>query len=235
MYHNLMNFYMIFTMRIFLLISFVLAIVFVVHPELDLQVSHLFYTQSDGFFLKKNPIVIFLFRMIPVLVGVIMAGLGALVIAINVKKRKFFGLGNKEIAYLFLAFVLGPGLIVNTVFKEHWGRARPSQVTEFGGDKHFSPAFIISDQCTHNCSFISGHASVAFYLIAFGLILQRWRRPVISMAVMYGIIIGLVRIMQGGHFLSDVLFSGVFTSLSVIWLYGVMYKDKVACHPKSLS
>ena len=45
---------------------------------------------------------------------------------------------------LFL-LLLGPGLLVNVVLKDNsTGRARPSQVLEFGGSHQFSSPFEIS-------------------------------------------------------------------------------------------
>ena len=61
---------------------------------------------------------------------------------------------------------LGPGLVVNGILKEHWGRARPRDVTQFGGDRRFTPALVIADQCERNCSFSAGHPSAGFALAA---------------------------------------------------------------------
>ncbi|WP_308874953.1 hypothetical protein [Thiothrix subterranea] len=41
--------------------------------------------------------------------------------------------------YVLLVFLSGPGLLVNTVFKDHWGRPRPVQVAELGGQERYVP------------------------------------------------------------------------------------------------
>ena len=53
------------------------------------------------------------------------------------KKKNFL---NLRIRLVLLGFVLGPvigcGLIANMYFKDTWGRARPINIQEFGGDKY---------------------------------------------------------------------------------------------------
>jgi lipid A 4'-phosphatase len=46
----------------------------------------------------------------------------------------------------------------------------------------------------------------------------------VAVAVGYGLAIGMARVAMGGHFLTDVLFAGVFTAI-VIWLvHGVVFR-----------
>ena len=70
--------------------------------------------------------------------------------------------------FVLAALALGPGLVVNAGFKDHWGRARPRDVTQFSGERTFTPALQPTDQCDRNCSFVAGHPSVAFWLAALG-------------------------------------------------------------------
>jgi lipid A 4'-phosphatase len=124
--------------------------------------------------------------------------------------------------YLLLALGVGPGLIVNVALKDHWGRARPSQIATFGGDKHFTPALQPTDQCDHNCSFSAGHAAMGFYLVSFAFLLRdpKRRRRTEAAALAFGAAAGLARMAQGGHFLSDVVFSGLIvygTSAALHW------------------
>ena len=130
--------------------------------------------------------------------------------------------------FIILSFALGPGLMVNAILKNHWGRPRPHQIIQLGGTMHFEPAGTPGGQCPTNCSFVCGDASVVFAFWAFlPFIRRRWRR------ISYGILIlaagsfmGLVRMAQGGHFLSDVILSGLVVYL-VIWLLHRAFK-KVA-------
>ena len=61
--------------------------------------------------------------------------------------------------------VIGPGVIVNGVFKPYWGRPRPHSTIPFGGEQEFLPVF--QKGCDQdNASFPCGHASMSFYLMA---------------------------------------------------------------------
>ena len=58
------------------------------------------------------------------------------------KKNKILGLNaNRRIKMALYGFILGPiigcGLLANLYFKDTWGRARPVNITEFGGNKIF--------------------------------------------------------------------------------------------------
>lgn len=112
------------------------------------------------------------------------------------------------LAFVVLAGALGPGLLVNTGFKENWQRARPYQVEVFGGSQQFSRATVMSDQCNNNCSFVSGHVACGFFLASL-LLVDRKRRVLWATAgVVSGITIGFARMADGAHWLSDVLWAG---------------------------
>ena len=48
--------------------------------------------------------------------------------------------------------------------------------------------------------------------------------PAIGIALLYGVTVGLMRMIVGGHFLSDVLFAGIFTALIVWLLHGWLFR-----------
>jgi len=182
-----------------------LGVVFVARADLDLAASALFYRPEGGFFLGGEPWVQWIHHGIPLLstaLSVVLAGallLGFVPACCGLKKLR------RPLAYLLLTLALGPGLLVNGVLKSHWGRARPVNVAEFGGDKAFTPALVISNQCQRNCSFVSGHASLGFALCAFGF--MTGRRYWFALALGAGSLLGLARLVHGKHFLSDVLFA----------------------------
>jgi len=195
---------------------------FLVFPQIDLAVSALFYRPADGFFLRPNLVVRMIYDAVPVLTW----GLGgALVLALGaamLRRPPMAGLKMRPLVFLLASLLIGPGLLTNTLLKDHWGRARPAQVTEFGGTKTFSPPIIPTDQCDHNCSFVAGHPAMAFYTLSFSFLLSgRRRRAAEIAAVSFGIAVGLVRIMQGGHFLSDVIFAGLVV-YSAAWVLHIL-------------
>jgi lipid A 4'-phosphatase len=179
------------------------ALLFSLYPSIDIGFSALFYRPGGGFFLSDAVLVRFLYKSVEVLIPAYILAL----IIIWIMKKKPFGLTGKKLLYLLLVLAVGPGLMVNVVFKDHWGRARPRQIQAFGGSKRFTPPLVISDQCDTNCAFASGHAAAGFYFIALALIMESHRRRIYAGALAYGALVGLARIAQGGHFLSDVLFA----------------------------
>lgn len=135
--------------------------------------------------------------------------------------------------FLGLLLVLGPGLIVNVGFKHLWGRPRPIQCTVFNGEKEFLPVGTWAKEPSRNSSFPSGHAAVAFYLMAPGFIAGRqrpgWTATFFLMGTLFGFGMGLTRVIQGGHFVSDVLWAGALvylTGAALSWL--ILSNDKVA-------
>ena len=77
--------------------------------------------------------------------------------------RPLWRLDRKALVFLVAATALGPGLIANTVLKDHWGRARPYQTDSFGGTRQFTPAPLPAAQCERNCAFVSGHAALGVF------------------------------------------------------------------------
>ncbi len=121
---------------------------------------------------------------------------------------------------------MAPGLTINVILKDHWGRARPYAVKEFGGPENFTPWWDPRGTCTGNCSFIAGEPSGAFWTLAPAAVLAppQWRAIAFGAAVAYGTGVGLMRIAFGAHFASDVIFAGVITFL-IIWLvHGLLYR-----------
>lgn len=213
-------------MKLFLSISLAIALLFLASPELDIWLHQFFYRAGEGFFLKKLPLFTFIYHAVRYTVYVLIVVFVAL-LAIHLCFRKQWGIfGRREVVFLALTLALGPGLLVNTIIKDNWGRARPSQIVEFGGTKQFTPPFIITDQCEKNCSFVSGHASVGFYFVAFAFLFPAYRRRILIASTVAGIGIGIVRMAQGGHFASDVIFSGVFVYLMTCLLYEVLYMKR---------
>jgi membrane-associated phospholipid phosphatase len=119
--------------------------------------------------------------------------------------------------FLIVSLLLGPGLLVNTVLKDHWARPRPGMVANFGGDMTFRPWWDPRGSCTDNCSFVSGETSSAVWLAAPALLVPLpWRYAAFAGVAVYAAGIAAMRLLLGGHFLSDVLFAAIFTGL-VIW------------------
>ena len=187
------------------------AAIFLLFPGIDLWASGLFYRPESRFFLADWAPVRGVYRAVPYIVEIVAIGVPALFLVSLVRGRSFGQLDIRATAFLLLSLALGPGLLVNAALKDHWGRARPAQVVEFAGTQHFTPALMPADQCTRNCSFPAGHPAMGFYLVSFAFLVRdpRRRRVAEGAAIAAGALIGLARMAQGGHFLSDVVFSGL--------------------------
>ena len=104
--------------------------------------------------MKYNPIFRFVHSGFPeILVGIATSVLIIWLIGEARHQKWLLGINRKVGSYVVGSIVLGPGIIVNGIFKSLWGRARPSQIVEFGGDKIYTPPLVITDQCDWNCSF----------------------------------------------------------------------------------
>lgn len=219
---------------LYITISTFIAITFLVFPQVDLFVSGLFYNDEQKFFLRENPVLVFLHesvRYIAITISLVL--LGAFFVSSFSQRERgnvsfLKNITKRHIIYLILCLAIGPGLVVNTIFKDNWGRARPFQTENFGGDKKFTPPFIIAGQCETNCSFTSGDPSIGFYFFAFALALPTKRREYSAFAMTLGVIFGATRILQGAHFFSDVIFSGIFVYAVCYLLHKSMFRQKTS-------
>ncbi len=193
--------------RWFLLSGVVFTLIFLAFPEIDLWASGQFFQPGERFALLGIALFDGIHRHLELPLWFFLAfSLIYLIAAGWSWSPAWLGDKRKQVAYILLTLVIGPGLLVNTVFKDNWGRARPMDVVAFEGDKQFSPPWVPSNQCQRNCSFVCGDASVGFSLVALAFISRRPRRWLVA-AMITGGALGLMRIGQGGHFLSDVIFS----------------------------
>jgi lipid A 4'-phosphatase len=136
---------------------------------------------------------------------------------------------RKCATFLLLLMLLGPGVLVNSVLKEHWGRPRPRQMQLFGGDRSYHQVWERGES-GKGLSFPSGHASAAFYLMAPYFVLRRssrkWAKVTLLGGCSYGIAMGIARMVQGGHFLSDVIWAGGTVYLVGLALYYLLGLDR---------
>ena len=101
---------------------------------------------------------------------------------------------------------------------------RPIHLVEFGGPHAFTPVFR-SGQCHRNCSFVSGEASSVYALgFAIAMMARRRRAILMALAIFAGTVIGFIRIGQGGHFLSDIIFAGVLMAIVVALMHWLVFR-----------
>ncbi|NCC03911.1 MAG: phosphatase PAP2 family protein [Proteobacteria bacterium] len=225
--------------KLVILSVFVSAFCFLlfVYPEIDLQVSSIFAKRDGqgayaGFFLDGHPLFsglkILAFwgsRLLAVLF------IGGWIVSLFYS-RDVAGLSPRAWAFLFLCLVIGPGLVANVVLKDHWGRARPREVTYFGGTAEFTPAPLISKECERNCSFVSGDAAFGFFLPCFAYLVPPTRRRKAFWGLMgCGAVFASARLVMGAHFLSDIFYALVLVTILNAVIHTMLYgrKQTLAC------
>ena len=221
---------------LYLALWLALGLLFLVFPGIDLATSRLFYDPGQGFPLGDWFPVRIVTASIPWLTRLIVLLCAAGAVWLAVRRRPLWRLDRKALVFIVAATALGPGLIANTVLKDHWGRARPHQTLEFGGAKQFTPAPLPAAQCDRNCSFVSGHAALGFSLVGFAFLLPfGWRRrAAIAAALGFGALVGFGRIAAGNHFLSDVVYAGLIVWATTWLLYQALVVRDLFASPAAL-
>ncbi|MBT5935573.1 phosphatase PAP2 family protein [Sulfurimonas sp.] len=199
------------------LLFFALSLLFILEPQLDIYVTNLFYDGSS-FPLDKTLFERIFYHSVRVMTAFMILYYLLSLIYYTFTKKTFFSISKKVLLYIFLVYSIAPGLIVNSLLKENWGRARPAEIVQFGGTREFTPAFILSNQKGN--SFSSGHVASAFSVLGFVLLAKRRKKLYMSLALSYGVAVSFARIIAGGHFLSDAL-----TSFFLVWIFShIFYK-----------
>ena len=216
-----------FIQKIFFYNTFIFILfgtLFLFYPGLDIYFSNLFFNGNQ--FISEKYTIIKVLRVYLKNLMIIISVMSLLMLLINFinKKQNMRRLINQRTKFSLIGLVVGPilgcGIIANLYFKDTWGRARPVHVEEFGGNKIFTPAFLKSDQCEKNCSWISGETSAAFSFTVGTILLKN---PLFFLLnLILGFLVFFCRLSMGGHFFSDNIFAMTF----MIYL-AILYKNIV--------
>lgn len=193
----------------------------------DPVVTRLFYFPDMGekpFFLHQQQPWKFFYHYIsvPIIIVILMALITAAVSLVLKQYRKL----RIHCLFIILAFILGPGVVINAGLKAHWGRPRPVNVEIFGGRQEYHKP-LEPGVGGKGKSFPSGHSSAGYALSVFYFI---WRRKKIlpwaalAASVVFGSVVGMGRMMAGAHFLSDIIWSGYLVFLVNGLLYYFVLK-----------
>lgn len=150
----------------------------------------------------------------PFIVG---TGVLALLVYLFGHCHQFTGRLRRRALYILLVILIGPGLVVNGIFKEHWGRPRPVHVKEFGGQYDYVPPGKIAD--SPDKSFVCGHCSVAYTFFVLYFLSQNHKLAYLLLTILLAGGMGGTRMTAGGHFVSDILWSGYLVFFVAWCLY----------------
>lgn len=213
-----------------------MIVLFILAPSIDIAVSGAFFRADDGFYLANNEfLTTFRFAMWRLMLVFLCVSMMLMLIGLLLR-RDIFGIRTQLWVMITALFILGPGVLVNLVLKSVSGRARPADVTLFGGDANFTPAWLFSDQCVSNCSFVSGEGSGAAALVISGVLVllelrsrlgDFWLRIGTTALVLLGVMAAAQRVATGRHFLSDTVFAILLIFGLAVVLHGLIV-DKVS-------
>lgn len=206
-----------------LIVFFILATFVTVGPSLDLYISGLFYYGDKQFLIQSYYTVSIFFRKILLPLILIYVFVLPLVLRFFPLQKIYFGyrFSLSEIVYIWISGAVTMLLVVNVLLKNMWGRARPNDVLYFNGFQDFTPWYKISEACPSNCSFVSGDSSVGFLLIVFYFITKN--NAYIYLGLILGSLLGFIRIAAGGHFFSDIIFSQIVVTVTILVSF-LLYK-----------
>jgi membrane-associated PAP2 superfamily phosphatase len=207
-------------------IGVVAGVILGLYPDIDLAVSRHFYDSTQkSFVMARDPTALAVREWLVYAITAIAApAFIALAVKLILPRRPML-MPARAVVLLIATLALAPGLVTNVILKDNWGRPRPYSVQQFGGPEPFVPWWDPRGGCDKNCSFVAGEGAGAFWTLAPAAVTPPpWRAVAYAGALAFGTGVGIFRITFGAHFLSDVIFSGVFTFL-VIWLaHGLIYR-----------
>lgn len=209
-----------------LAIAVVVGIVFGVWPRLDLEIARIFYyPELNGFHFAWQRWMVVWRDVSSWMIALLVLPAGIALVVKLIRPDRPMLVSGRAVLFLLVTITLAPGVVANGLLKEHWGRSRPIDVTEFKGADPFVAWWDTRGVCPTNCSFIGGEPAGAFWTLApAALAPPQWRMPAYGAALAFGGVVSVMRIAAGGHFFSDCVFAGVLTFLIIWTVHGLIFR-----------
>ena len=201
--------------------------------DLDLGWTEHFYISgrdSGSWLTGKNTLFSTLYRY-GELPGILMAALsamGLLMVKLGRLDRRY----TRPLLVIVLTVILGPGLVVNGILKEYWGRPRPADLQQFGATEQYRHFWNPGGKGCGK-SFVCGHCAIAFSTCSVVALYPI--HPVLASAglatgLIYGTLMSLARISQGGHFSTDAVWAAVIVLSLIVVLYYFVFRIPQQCY-----
>lgn len=183
--------------------------------NVDLAVASLFYDRTAGHFVGQGAPLATTLRDHGLVA--VMTCIGCVALAgTKYLPWRLPSIPGRTAIVLTLGLLLGPGLLVNGILKEHWNRPRPVDVTEFGGTKPFVNWWNPGGACERNCSFVSGEAATAAWMFGPAMYAPGpWRIAALAGAATFTVAMSILRMSVGAHFFTDVLL-GILSTMLIL-------------------
>jgi lipid A 4'-phosphatase len=205
-----------------LLVGVIAVVFFAEDPQIDMVIARNFHT-SGNHFIGSDALGLEVLRQAFMAFFFLICAVTMLGVCLSRIRGIWSGLNVRKWSYLAICILVGPLAIANLGFKDHWGRARPRDVVELGGQNTYSSPLLPARECTKNCSFVCGEAASIFAISFVAVILFPAQASLLMVAgISLGSFAGLIRMIQGAHFFSDVVFAGVFMGMTVAIVYVAM-------------
>jgi membrane-associated PAP2 superfamily phosphatase len=192
--------------------------------DLDRTIASYFYHPGDKWFLGHHPLwrVLYEYGTLPGILLALICLAGWLISFFNLRLEAW----RPYFLLVVLTTVIACGLLVNTVFKQYWGRPRPNQISELGGYypyRHVFPPGIPGK----GASFPSGHSAMGFSVITL-VFLRRRSKKIAYAGLATGLVLGgllsAARMVKGAHFPTDMIWSLGFVTMTATALYYCIQK-----------
>src|SRR5437660_8665880 len=211
-------------LMIALAVGATVGLIFGIWPALDIKLASPFFDSARGGFWRSYDPLYLRARdgAVWLITLVALPAVVAPIVKLFRPQRPML-IPGRALLLMLIPLALAPGVFANLVFKEHWGRPRPIDVTEFGGDEHFRPWWDPRGDCPKNCSFVAGEPSGAFWTLAGAAVVPpHWRAIAYATALAFGAAVGILRMAAGAHFFTDWVFAGVFSFLVIWFVHGLI-------------
>jgi membrane-associated PAP2 superfamily phosphatase len=175
--------------------------------DLDLHLQRLVYSPTEPHWLYADRQPWIFLHDYATWPGLILAILAIIALAISFT-RESARRWRYPALFIFLFMAIGSGLVTNLLGKAFYGRPRPYEIVQFGGSLPFHRAFELG-QPGKGFSFLCGHCSMGYLFFAFFFLCRGVKRWIaLAGSAVFGLIIGIGRVVQAAHFPSDILLDG---------------------------
>ena len=192
--------------------------------DLDRKIQSQFYCSDRGWFLKETQPWRFIYRYgtIP---GLVLT-LAALIGFCHTYVTNCCPQWRRSLLLVVLTTVIAAGFLVNGTLKTFWGRPRPKQVTEYGGQFEYRHIYDPGAPGMGK-SFPCGHATMGFIFVTF-LFFHTSPRWLIwggtLLGLGYGTLVSIGRMVQGAHFATDAIWAlGLVVIISTLLHYATLH------------